>query len=113
MKFEVITRVPTDDEQLEHGGNLAMPWGAIYQRVDNFVRVQVDPAVVMLGLQMPVFYLGEVLIVDEGGRELVGHQRKSSKWDVTVETFDTIEAAVARAQEVQNAEASNRMANPE
>ena len=51
-------------------------------------------------VSLPVFTLGEVLIVDSGGREVVGAQRKPSKWYVDYEGFVTVEQAVQRAQEV-------------
>ena len=54
-----------------------------------------------LALRAPVFTLGEVLICDGDGREVVGAGRKPSKWSVGHESFSTAEEAVARAREVQ------------
>jgi len=49
---------------------------------------------------VPVFGLGEILIIDSNGRT-IPDGRKPGKWDVECEYFDTIEDAVKRAKEVQ------------
>lgn len=54
----------------------------------------------LLGLRCPVFTVGEILILDASGREVGGRGRKPSKWDVEVEYFDDLGAAVRRAREV-------------
>lgn len=51
-------------------------------------------------IQLPVFYLGEILIVDKDcGREIIGRGRKPGKWFVEYETFATIEEAIKKAKE--------------
>ena len=50
--------------------------------------------------QQQVFTLGEVIICDENGRELVGKGRKARKWHVEVEEFLLLSEAVRRAQKV-------------
>jgi hypothetical protein len=49
---------------------------------------------------IPVFRLGEILIINSYDRT-IPDGRKPSKWDVNCEYFDTIEDAVKRAKEVQ------------
>jgi hypothetical protein len=48
---------------------------------------------------MPVFKLGEILVLNEHGRA-IPDGRKPGKWFVEYEVFDNIEAAIKRAQEV-------------
>lgn len=54
-----------------------------------------------------VFELGEILILNDLGREITGRGRKPSKWEVEYETFpattDGLTKAILRAQEVVNA----------
>jgi len=88
-KIAVITRVPdpeTDD------GNLA---AALVYRLPSQLRL----ACVLQG-RTPVFHLGEILILDGNGREVVGLGRKPSKWDVGYQTFAALDEAIVRAQEV-------------
>ena len=47
-----------------------------------------------------VFTLGEVIICDEDGREIVGKGRKAYKWYVEVEEFLLLSEAVRRARKV-------------
>lgn len=58
-----------------------------------------DPGLA-LALHAPVFSVGEILILDADGREIGYPGRKPSKWSVEVESFDTAEAATARAAEL-------------
>lgn len=48
----------------------------------------------LLNLRKPVFEVGEIMFLDEGGRELNGIGRKPDKWNVEVESVDSVEAAV-------------------
>jgi len=48
---------------------------------------------------IPVFSLGEILIMDSHDRT-IPDGRKPSKWSVTYETFNDIEKAIKRAREV-------------
>ena len=57
-------------------------------------------ALLVFHLQVPVFRVGEILILGSDGREPGAAGRKPSKWDVTVEEFSALDAAVARALEV-------------
>ena len=51
-------------------------------------------------LKSKVFYEGEILIVDESGREVAGLCRKPSKWNVEYEEFDNLEDAIKRARKI-------------
>jgi hypothetical protein len=53
----------------------------------------------MLMCNVPVFTLGEILIIDNNDRT-IPDGRKPSKWDVGCEYFDDVESAIKRAKEV-------------
>lgn len=53
----------------------------------------------LVACSVPVFKLGEILILNEYGRS-IPDGRKPSKWFVEYEVFDNIEAAIKRAKEV-------------
>lgn len=55
-----------------------------------------------LAVRTPVFQMGEILILNESGREVGYPGRKPSKWAVEYDEFpvDQLEAAVARAKDV-------------
>jgi hypothetical protein len=107
MKYGVITKVPP----LKDASNLACGLGQIVIQTEqptyenDYTGSYEDvgfPAA--LSLHVPVFHLGEVLIMDDDtGREIPYPGRKPSKWSVTCEEFDDVEAAVARAREVMDA----------
>lgn len=96
MKFGVVVRVPEGEDV---AGNLALPMAGawISKHPQDPTRVEPVPPALLLALRCPVFHRGEILVLDEDGREVAGHGRKPSKWDVDVELFETIEQAVARA----------------
>lgn len=97
MKFGVVVKVPEGDDVF---GNLAIPSDGVWIARDpsNPMKVESVGPHMLLALRVPVFAMGEILVLDESGREVAGHGRKPSKWSVDVETFDTIELAVARAK---------------
>jgi hypothetical protein len=81
-------------------GNLACALD-IYQATDVPMQYERVNPLIALSLSTPVFQLGEILIFkDDGEREVVYPERKPGKWSVTLERFDTVEAAVARSQQV-------------
>jgi hypothetical protein len=105
MKYGVITEVPP----LKDSGNLAVSLGEICIQTeqpseDNGYAGRYEdvgfPA--SLAIQKRVFNVGEVLILDDSGREIPYPGRKPAKWSVTCEEFDNIERAVARAQQVMS-----------
>jgi len=103
-KYQVITRIP--DPEKGETGNLydEVPWwlveGTGEIKDGEWVPDRVERDYSRGSVRMPVFEIGEVLIVNDYGREIVGHGRKADKWDVDYEEFDTIEEAVVRAREV-------------
>jgi len=54
---------------------------------------------------LPVFSLGEILILDNCGREIAGRGRKPSKWSVTCEEFNNLDEAIECSQKVLSEEA--------
>jgi hypothetical protein len=49
---------------------------------------------------LPVFSLGEILILDSCGREIAGRGRKPSKWSVTYKEFDNLDDAIECANKI-------------
>lgn len=106
MRFGVITEVSAPED----GGNMACDldiFRVVEERsaANGFTeRLEQVPPQTLLGLRTPVFSVGEVLILDDGGREIPYPGRKPSKWSVGCEEFDDLEAALARAKEVLDGE---------
>lgn len=102
MRFGVVTRVADP----RHGGNMAeaitsvmievrRPMAPDWRPVLQPVTEVIGPSA--LALRVPVFRLGEILVMPDGGlseRELVPPYRKPSKWDVDVELFDDLTEAI-------------------
>jgi len=59
----------------------------------------------IIDVRLPVFSLGEILILDNCGREVAGRGRKPSKWIVNCQEFDNLDDAIACAQKVLSEEA--------
>ena len=119
--FAVITKTPTSDD-----GNRACSTMYINPRGEEQVvgsRIIIPPnkfeddlfakaitSVCMntidlseeqvLFCMVPVFKLGEILVMDCNSDRTIPDGRKPSKWDVEYETFNDIESAVKRAIEV-------------
>lgn len=102
LRYAVATRAGAN------GGNLAVRGDVMVQTgppddSNDFLGTHKTAFEVMgigaIALRVPVFAVGEVLIMD-GDREATGQQRKPGKWDVETETFETPEAAVERARAV-------------
>lgn len=106
VKFAVITDVPAPEDS----GNLALPfcvliedeapdesngYKGVYRKIGELIGIEG-----YLRLRTQVFTLGEVLLVNDDGREIVGHGRKPNKWSVGFETFDDASKAVERSLEV-------------
>lgn len=53
-------------------------------------------------VKMEAFKIGEILVLhdDEYGREVSGMQRKPCKWFLKYECFESVDDAIARAEEV-------------
>ena len=98
----VITEIP----EPESGHNMAAAFGLYEVDSDDEHGIKVrklSPSArmaLMLEFRVEVFTLGEILIVDDSGREYAGKGRKPSKWGVGFEYFDDLDAATAKAIEV-------------
>lgn len=99
MRFAVVTRVASPEAG--EGGNMATALG-LCQPIpgSQLLEVRPAPASLQLQLRMPVFHLGEILILDPDGREPHGLGRCPSKWDVDLAFFDDLNAAVAKARKI-------------
>lgn len=105
MKYGVITQVP---ERLDFG-NMASGIGQVFVQIEQgndsndyqpvYQEIGFPTA---LALHVHVFEVGEVLILNDDGREIPYPGRKPAKWSVTCEEFDTVEAALERATAVMN-----------
>jgi len=107
MRFAVVTKTPS------LAGNLAAAFEfytekqdgdglsrmGVATRDEDFERV---PFEVCLSLRMPVFHVGEILILDHTGREVGYPGRKPSKWDVEIDEYDDVLTAVLRSKEVSS-----------
>ena len=99
--FGVITDVS------KRYGNMASAAGQVFVKtkdgnadnswVDEYEYVSFTEA---MELYTQVFWKGEILVLDESGREIGGVGRKPSKWFVTCEHFNNIEDAIRRSREV-------------
>ena len=104
--FAVITRVPLPPSPGNHAlGDVWLdPQAAGGRAGDDLISLTEalgQPITLMLYLRTPVFALGEIVILSgRGEREVCGKERKPSKWDVEVEYFTDLHAAVKRSQEV-------------
>jgi hypothetical protein len=99
VQFCVITSVPEAPDV----GNLALDVQVYLQDEGNGYKAFSDPDLLgpgVLMLRTPVFVAGEILILDDSGREVAGKGRKPDKWGVKFEYFDDIHSAIRRAQEV-------------
>lgn len=66
--------------------------------VDDMLKVTSNKR---LSFMVPVFTLGEILILNEpDGREIAGRRRAPRKWGIEYEEFSSIRKAAKRAQEV-------------
>lgn len=95
MRFGVITEVGDP----ESGFNMAVPMGELYISTNGLECRRVG-GIEQMAFRVPVFTLGEILILNNDGREIAGRGRKPSKWLVVCEEFETLEEAVARAQDI-------------
>lgn len=111
--FTVVTN--TKPEWGTPEGNLAsvladlyIPRGGI--QGNEYVRAIEDPQFQGLAFhaRFPVFHVGEILILDESGREYGYPGRKPTKWYIETEDFDNLDDAIKRSLTAQ-AEELERM----
>ncbi|NUS02015.1 MAG: hypothetical protein HOV97_05560 [Nonomuraea sp.] len=100
-EIAVITKA-----EIGNGGNLACNLD-VFQVVGHDPTTgierteRVDPRIA-LGVRTPVFYPGEILILDESGREIGFPGRKPSKWSVEYQVVDSLDEARLLAERVMN-----------
>jgi hypothetical protein len=100
--FAVITKVPKVREGNEYDQILVEGYDkdneeVIYHLPKEGVEYRmVDTKFV--NAKLPVFHLGEILILNESGREVGGMCRKPSKWSVEVEEFSHLDDAVQKSK---------------
>ena len=72
---------------------------------NNFTAKNVNIAELIgpqvMALRTPVFYLGEIILLNEDGREVDGPQRKPDKWYVEIDVYTDLNEAIARSREVR------------
>lgn len=91
-QIAVVTKVPNPFQDPQ-GGNMA---AALTYGLSS----ELAYAVLIKG-RIPVFTLGEILILDENDRD-VGTTRKPSKWSIETTDFDNLEDAIKCSEAVQN-----------
>lgn len=98
----VVTSVPDEPDM----GNLALAqvWVETEQPdQSNGWRGRYESALGLMGpaaiaLRCAVFARGEILILDESGREVAGQGRRPAKWGVTIQECPTLEDAIVLSQ---------------
>ena len=102
--FAVITKVPKVREGNEYDHILVEGWDEANEEVIYHLPKEDEKYSMVetkyVNVKLPVFYLGEVLILNEHGREVAGMQRKPGKWSVSVEEFYSLEEAIECAQKI-------------
>lgn len=96
--FTVVTKI--------EDGNLATALGQLFVRTrepseatDWVPEYGPAPASLQLSLFVPVWRLGEIVVLGPDDRT-IPDGRKPSKWFIETEDFDTIEEAITRSLEV-------------
>ena len=91
-KIHVITKIPDPKKQ---GGNLCDEQFVLdIDKMNKDVRLRPfgkdeDGRIVThLPVKLEVFHLGEIIIVDEKGREIGGWFRKAEKWHIEYKEFE-------------------------
>ena len=101
----VVTKVPDESDP----SNLAAPEFRLFDRVEepneeNNYLGKWHPSIIntatILTYRTPVFYLGEILLLDHNGREVGPHGRKPENWNVQCTMVDNIPDAVALSRKV-------------
>lgn len=110
IKIAVITKVPEPDANDKiTGGNLANALPELYEEVTTpdksndylgtYKRASSEALFnFMTTYHEPAFYLSEILILNDLGREIGYPGRKPDKWLVEYEVFETLEEAVTVAE---------------
>lgn len=92
MKIQVITKIPDVDK---NDGNLCDETFVVdYDKSKRniffrpFECIVENIGKIKIPVQLEVFSLGEIIIVDNNEREIGGIQRKASKWFVDYKLFE-------------------------
>src|SRR5262245_18532036 len=105
ITLAVVTGIP-DPLGDEGGGNLVTALGQVFveeqaaSRLGPFGRFGMIPMGIALLARIPVFKLGEILILGEDGREVDGDRRHPGKWALTLEVVPDLPHAVELARKV-------------
>ena len=100
--FAVITKVPKAREGNEYDQILVHGWDETNEEViyhypkenERYSMIETP----FVNAKLPVFHLGEILILDNSGREVGGLCRKPSKWSVEFQEFDNLDEAVQKSK---------------
>ena len=97
IKFGVITKIPPESDDGNKYDHIIEP---------EDIRVDLWPTKFMqipdqqFSVRLQNFELGEILVLNDYGREISGRERKPGKWFVVCEEFDSIDKAIKRAEQV-------------
>ena len=106
VEIVVVTRAPMDTGNMALGLNMFIEserpteLNGYRGKVQPLIKWLVDNVDRMTALAMtaalrsPVFQVGEILFLDSNGRSVVGIDKKPDKWDVDVQTVDSLEEAI-------------------
>ena len=104
IKYCVLTKVPSDEDK---EGNLyddVIYYDKSLKKWRLVGEGDCGEAKNWKSIKLPVFALGEILILDETGREIGGDRRKPSKWFVEYKEFYNVEEAIKCSEEVHKKE---------
>jgi hypothetical protein len=102
--FAVITKIPKVREGNEHDQILVEGWDENNEEVIYHLPKEDEKYSMIetkyVNAKLPVFRSGEILILDNNGREVTGMGRKPSKWSVEVEEFINLNDAIKCSQKI-------------
>jgi hypothetical protein len=94
--------VEMEEASSENGWNPKVAWyleHPIWKKYYQELNQELDSLPMLM---TPNFDVGEILILDSNDRDQFG--RKPSKWEVTVEDFNTIEELLVRLEKLKEAD---------
>jgi len=103
-----VIGLPCDEDKFPHSiceeiGGKEYLFVEIDAFSDQFLKkIKGDDEFKRLSIRVKNFELGEILILDDYGREIGGRGRKPSKWFVEHKEFDSLDEAIECAIKVQN-----------
>jgi hypothetical protein len=106
-RYCVITELPSGGSRGNMAHDLAYPTGEdgglgpLYTTEYDSEKIDSkEAAEKLIQVESPVFEQGEIVVINEYGREVCGKGRKPKKWSVGYEVYESIDDAVARARQV-------------